>query len=232
MVAEENGVEFQFRGGMPTRQYRDPGGTEWEVFEVHRLNDRPNSVRPALSSGWLAFVSAGEKRRLPQYPAGWMELPDSELEDLLVKAFLAPDPAFLASRTGGERAAPERGDIPRHVDRRRQPRPPSPPLDIPRAAATELSSAPAVTTTVNMPPPAIGAGLPVPPPSTTSSTLGVVGVEDLVRIHARQARTDGATVIQGMIGVKRALGESGEDVSPNTLKKLRKVFVDEFYFSA
>ena len=73
--------------------------------------------------------------------------------------------------------------------------------------------------------------LPVPPPPTRSGTLGTVGIESLVRLHARQARESGVTVIEGMIGVKRALGESGEDVSRDTLKLLRSVFVDEFYFS-
>ena len=181
---------------MPTREYRDPTGRVWEVFEVHRLGHRPNAVRPALKSGWLAFVSAGEKRRLPEYPDGWTEMSDPEIQALLDAAFLAPEARYPVMRPGA--AGP-------------------PPL--PRTVSSVAT--PAIT----------GDGLPVPPPPTMTGTLGTTGIDVLVRAHARQARQDGLPVIQGMVGVKRALREAGEDFSPERLRQLRKVFIDEFYFS-
>jgi len=167
------------------------------VFEVHRLNHRPNTVRPSLTSGWLAFVSVQEKRRLPQYPARWAEMTDKELQGLLDAAFLAPAPRYPVRGTG---------------------------------AADSTSVSPAVasgatTSTDN------GEGLPVPLLASVSGTLGHGGVDSLVRAHARRARQDGVAVIAGMLGVKRALRDAGEDASRETLRLLRKVFIDEFYFS-
>ena len=61
--------------------------------------------------------------------------------------------------------------------------------------------------------------------------IGRRGTDELIRAHARQAGENGTSVIEGMIEVKRALREAGEDVSPHAIKLHRKVFVDEFYFS-
>ena len=69
------------------------------------------------------------------------------------------------------------------------------------------------------------------PPRAPAGPLDAAEVEALVREHARQARRDGTTVIEGMLGVKRALGEARAEVSPSALRELRKVFVDEFYFA-
>ena len=194
---------------MPSREYQDPSGILWEVFEVHRLNDRPGTVRPALSTGWLAFSSPAEKRRLPQYPADWMQLPDGELHALLRAAFLATDPISPVPPAGGDGPSAERKDYPLHGERRRRPRltesaaPGDPPTVVPDAPLAVTSS-------------------PSPEP---------VDIDDLVRAHARQARKNRVAVIEGMIGVKRALSEAGADITPETLKRLRKVFVDEFYFA-
>ena len=99
---------------MSSRQYRDPSGSIWEVFEVHRHTDRTTQVRPALMSGWLAFVSDGEKRRLPDYPADWADLADEELHALLVRARQAPAALFpvvgprgLGTRAPAPRTEPE-----------------------------------------------------------------------------------------------------------------------------
>jgi hypothetical protein len=181
---------------MPSRAYRDPSGTEWDVFEVHRLAGRSESVRPALAGGWLAFVSAEEKRRLPRYPADWMQRSDDELQELLREAFVAPDAIYPGLAGGGRGPSPESGDS--------------------RVAAR---------------PPQIDGGLPVPPPTTVTGRLGTAGIDALVRQHARDARRSGTAVIEGMIAVKRALGDAGEDVSPEVLRQLRKAFVDEFYFA-
>jgi hypothetical protein len=64
------------------RNFVDPNGTAWEVFEVQRASPRPESVRPGLEDGWLTFQSASEKRRLGHYPAGWQSLSDAELSML------------------------------------------------------------------------------------------------------------------------------------------------------
>lgn len=214
---------------MPSREYRDPSGVVWDVFEVHRLNNRKGAVRPALSEGWLAFVSAGQKRRLPQYPPDWLQLTDDELYELLSASFQAPDPLYpVPGRRGQLRSAPDGRDTPQPGDRRKRSReiPPS----LPTGAAPAPPESQPTVTAVSAPPAAAGLGLPVPPPATVSGTLGAVRIETLVREHARQARIDGVAVIAGMIGVKRALAGAGEDVTPATLTLLRKVFVDEFYF--
>lgn len=169
------------------------------MFEVHRLNHRPNTVRPSLTSGWLAFVSVREKRRLPQYPARWAEMSDTELQGLLEAAFLAPAPRYPVRRSSVADPAP--------------------------VSPAVVSGA--TTSTVS------GEVMPVPVPAraTVTGTLGHGGVDSLVRAHARKARQDGVAVITGMLGVKHALREAGEDASRETLRLLRKVFIDEFYFS-
>jgi hypothetical protein len=186
---------------MPSREYRDPSGTLWDVFEVHRINHRPNAVRPALSSGWLAFVSPAEKRRLPEYPADWVHRSDDELEELRLAAFLAPHPIYPVSRAGD--ASPPR------AEGRRSPRGSTEP----RRSVAESSEVGSSSVLTNATP-----------------RLGSAGVEALVRSHARQARKNGVAVIEGMLGVKRALSDAGEESSPEVLKQLRKLFVEEFFF--
>jgi hypothetical protein len=208
---------------MPTRQYRDPSGTEWEIFEVRRLNDRPNAVRPVLATGWLAFSSAHEKRRLANYPAGWLELGDDELHELLSAALVVPESRTGPERPGGLSDSSPGLDGSANRDGGRKARGPL------AGASGETFEAPGIPT------PAVGprvsGGLPVPPAPTVSGMAGQAAVEELVRTHARRARETGTSVIDGMVGVKRALSEEGEDVSPDALKTLRKVFVDEFYFA-
>jgi hypothetical protein len=186
---------------MPSREYRDPSGTLWDVFEVHRINHRPNTVRPALSSGWLAFVSPAEKRRLPEYPTDWVHRTDDELEELRLAAFLAPHPIYPVSGAGD--ASPSR------AERRRSPRRSTEP----RSSVAESSDVGSSTV-----------------PTGATLRLGSAGVEALVRSHAREARKNGVAVIEGMLGVKRALSDAGEESTPEVLKQLRKVFVDEFFF--
>ena len=184
---------------MPSRVFQDPSGVLWEIFEVHRLNHRPNTVRPSLSSGWLVFVSSTEKRRLPGYPATWMQLADDELHKLLRSASLAPDPRYPVT-------LPSDG---RGLSRDERARQPQTDLDQPRQPT---------------PPP-----VSPPPPGVLSSIA--VGIETLVRTQARQARRDGVLVVEGMMVVKRALADAGHDVAPQSLRMLRKIFVEEYYFS-
>lgn len=54
---------------MPYREFFDPAGTEWRVWDT-----RPSSsanVRPSFAAGWLTFQSATERRRLSPIPDRW-----------------------------------------------------------------------------------------------------------------------------------------------------------------
>lgn len=44
------------------------------------------TVRADYAKGWLAFQSAGERRRLAPPPDGWEALPDEQLAELCAKA--------------------------------------------------------------------------------------------------------------------------------------------------
>lgn len=61
------------------------------------LPDKIPRVRLAggLDGGWLAFESAGERRRLSPIPPGWEDAPDSELERLCRSAASAAPPRRL-----------------------------------------------------------------------------------------------------------------------------------------
>ena len=70
---------------MAHREFLDPQGRRWEVWEVHpRVGTRP--VLPELVEGWLAFESSWEKRRLAPIPAGWLDLPADALHKLSQRA--------------------------------------------------------------------------------------------------------------------------------------------------
>ena len=208
---------------MPIRTFQDPSGAEWEVFEVHRRNDRPTAVRPALSAGWLAFVSGQKKRRLPQYPSDWIELKDDELYELLGAAFVVVHPASSSARTSGS-VSPSIGEArERRVERRSRPRLSSQAPTVPLTGLPDLEVA---VTSASTPADMAAEGHPVARPPTITGVLGSKGTEELIRGHARHARQNGVSVIEGMILVKRALGE---DVTRETIKQHRKVFVEEFY---
>jgi hypothetical protein len=136
-------------------------------------------------------VSAAGKRRLPQFPADWMDRTDDEMHELWITALPAPAPRQLPRRIGANRPASRMTDVERKLP---------------------------VT--------------PLPAPLKPVLPLDNADVETIVRAHARQARSDGVAIIDGMIAVKRALDDAGEQISPETLKALRTVFVREFYFSA
>lgn len=52
-------------------EYRVPLGAKW-------------------SDGWLAFSTAGERRRLAPYPADWIDMSAEQLEQLCARATLTP----------------------------------------------------------------------------------------------------------------------------------------------
>jgi hypothetical protein len=62
------------------RTFEDSVGTLWEVFEVRRASEALHGVSAGLEKGWLAFVSATEKRRLAPYPPTWVSASIAELE--------------------------------------------------------------------------------------------------------------------------------------------------------
>ena len=77
------------------RTFREPGGLEWKVWEV-----RPSPVRRFATgtkttltsespSGWLAFESVRERRRLTPVPSDWNTLTDAELGWLCSRAVVA-----------------------------------------------------------------------------------------------------------------------------------------------
>ena len=100
---------------MAHRQFTDPDGVEWQVWEVipstaerrgttdrrtdHRdEDDRRRHVHfrvqldDGMERGWLVFESAGEKRRVYPVPPDWASWPDDELIALGRKGEAAPRP--------------------------------------------------------------------------------------------------------------------------------------------
>jgi hypothetical protein len=103
---------------MAYRQFTDPMGVEWAVYDVvprlderreydrrdtHREEDSEadrrgddrratvGAIRPGrLTRGWLCFENPEERRRLQPIPENWHHLPDSELLALLQQARIAP----------------------------------------------------------------------------------------------------------------------------------------------
>ena len=88
---------------MPVREFTDSKGIEWRVWDVTAEQLHPVTRMEdlmELSTGWLAFESAGEKRRLPApYPANWGEVPLKELEALCRRA---PRVVRRTGRSSGE----------------------------------------------------------------------------------------------------------------------------------
>ncbi len=91
------------------RQFTDRSGTRWmvtEKAETARMVPEPRERRTAPRTGqrpvdrgkrlatrtldlpWLCFESARETRRLSSIPAGWAQLAEDELEDLLADTTL------------------------------------------------------------------------------------------------------------------------------------------------
>src|SRR5687767_5327555 len=70
------------RGGdtMPIRDFTDAAGVSWQVWATTPMR---GDVRPQFASGWLAFESEAERRRLAPIPRAWEEVADGELCELL-----------------------------------------------------------------------------------------------------------------------------------------------------
>jgi hypothetical protein len=88
------------------RRFSDGHGRAWEVWEVHPTMTERRSARQTtpllferrrhgasrpslpggLASGWLAFESKSERRRLSPIPEDWANGSDAQLADLLERA--------------------------------------------------------------------------------------------------------------------------------------------------
>jgi hypothetical protein len=73
------------RGGdtMPIRDFTDATGVSWQVWATTPMR---GDVRPQFASGWLAFESEAERRRLAPIPRAWEEVGDGELCEFLAQA--------------------------------------------------------------------------------------------------------------------------------------------------
>jgi hypothetical protein len=103
---------------MAHRSFKDSRGRLWEVWEVcpssmerrmgreRRALPRPGMdrrQRPEMrikasqgyASGWLAFSTHVERRRLTPIPDGWAEWPDEKIAELLTLATPAGRPRRL-----------------------------------------------------------------------------------------------------------------------------------------
>jgi hypothetical protein len=78
------------------REFRDANGQLWRAWPVTPGLSREGRAERYLGEfhkGWICFEALGSsaRRRLPQRPARWAELPDSELTTLLEQAIRAPE---------------------------------------------------------------------------------------------------------------------------------------------
>lgn len=91
---------------MAVREFTDARGVEWRVWEVTAERLHPVTRIEdllELATGWLAFESKDEKRRLAApYPRDWDSLPLPELERLCRQA---PPVMRRLPRTSGEHRA-------------------------------------------------------------------------------------------------------------------------------
>ena len=73
------------------RRFLDAAGVPWDVRAIYPLAT-PGRVRlpEPFESGWLAFESFGEKRRLSPIPEGWASGSDDDLRQLCRAAHVVP----------------------------------------------------------------------------------------------------------------------------------------------
>ena len=68
------------------RTIRDGEGRSWRVWHVVPQSQVLRSAAPGMIEGWLCFESDGDKRRLVGPTAGWEQLHDTELVEMLGRA--------------------------------------------------------------------------------------------------------------------------------------------------
>ena len=76
------------------REFRDGEGQEWRVWAVTpgMASQTSQKYLGELRNGWLAFeaLSGAARRRLVNFPPNWVGMTDRQLEELLLKAAIAP----------------------------------------------------------------------------------------------------------------------------------------------
>ena len=80
---------------MAHRDFRDPDGRRWEVWDVYPTSSISGHAPGVLlnedtAEGWLAFQSGREKRRFYRPPSGWEAMSDGELAVLCKHAVQVP----------------------------------------------------------------------------------------------------------------------------------------------
>lgn len=82
--------------GLRVREFRDSNGQLWRAWPVTpglaRHSRTAERYLGEFHKGWICFESleGPARRRLPQQPSAWTELPDAELVALLGRAITAP----------------------------------------------------------------------------------------------------------------------------------------------
>jgi hypothetical protein len=88
--AGEGASAAQIGRHVSLREFVDKRGVAWKAWDVV-----PGGMNPATAAelfvgeyqeGWLAFEAQNDLRRLPQWPADWAALPDTDLEHLCERA--------------------------------------------------------------------------------------------------------------------------------------------------
>jgi hypothetical protein len=85
---------------MPIREFTDAGGVRWQVWATTPMR---GDVRPQFASGWLAFESDAERRRLAPIPSKWEDAADGGLRELLAQAVPVVRDAGAALKPLGSR---------------------------------------------------------------------------------------------------------------------------------
>ena len=100
--SDARGEPGQPPGGEPAeprlrvREFRDSSGQLWRAWPVTpglaRHSRTAERYLGEFHKGWICFESleGPARRRLPQQPSAWTELPDAELVQLLERAITAP----------------------------------------------------------------------------------------------------------------------------------------------
>jgi hypothetical protein len=84
------GGEIGDRGRPPmSREVKDAQGVRWTVFAVRPSAGHGAPLREPFQSGWLAFDTGHETRRLAPIPDAWEQMSDRELLALCSKAVVA-----------------------------------------------------------------------------------------------------------------------------------------------
>ncbi len=77
------------------RRLTPPSPEDPPVIERRRRPSARMNLGPQWTKGWLAFETAGEKRRLAPIPTGWAAYSDEQLAELCARAARVAPPRRL-----------------------------------------------------------------------------------------------------------------------------------------